>query len=350
MKKLPKGARLSKGKYVQIRIMHRGSYYHEHIGLDCDLAREIASIRIAEIRKDILLGTFGMKKELPTKKFKDAVWVWFKFWSAERDPNGELEHSERATKEYKRVITTTLLPAFGQFDVDAIKPRMIQDWREKLMTSGPSGTTANRYQTTLSSFFNGTKRLIDLEKIDAFKLPHNANGVYENPCGSVEKAPNVKRKRLLTRYEASKLKNAFINILNDADGWIICEYALLSVLSLSDLKKLELGQEIDINREKTGVGVHIPLVVTHKLNWLNWRKRWEAAREKAGLTDLQFRDLRKSGINWLLGRHDIKLISQYAAHADQKTTESIYALRQSDKLAPLATDLLEQIKSLEAKE
>lgn len=112
--------------------------------------------------------------------------------------------------------------------------------------------------------------------------------------------------------------------------------ALKSVLSMKDLKNLEIGQEIDTSRSKTGVRVNIPIANLVKLDWYGWRTRWEKAREKAGLTDLQFRDLRKTGINWMKGKFDLKLISEYAGHADIKTTEKSYTIKQSEYLEPLA--------------
>ncbi len=122
--------------------------------------------------------------------------------------------------------------------------------------------------------------------------------------------------------------------------------ALKSVLSLKDLKNLEIGQEIDILRSKTGVAVNLPIVNLTKLNFFGWRTRWEKARVLAGLEWLQFRDLRKVGCNVLVGQFNTKLISQYMGHATEKTTEKSYIVDQAEKLEPLAEHLDKWVDSL----
>lgn len=350
-----RGCRVIRG-YRQVRLMHKGKYYHKNFGIDNSLAHELAHIHIGEKRKEILMGRFGVTQELPVRSFAEAARLYFERWRDEKDAEGKLAH--RASDEAGRVIRTNLEPFFGGLSFESIRPVDIIKWRQKRLRS-VLGTSVNREQAVLSSIFSHIERWVKTEEILAFKVP------AENPCDSVEKAPTRKRSRVLTPYEAKKLKLAFVG-LNDADGWEICKLALKSVLSTKDLRALELGQEIDIDRAKTGVGVNLPIVYLTKLNWNNWERRWDAARERAGLTQfttklskgraykvidkahesLQFRDLRKTGINWLKGRHDLKLISEYAGHADIKTTEQSYTINQAAYLKPLADDLGAQVDAL----
>lgn len=300
-------------------------------------AQTIAEEYLAKKRLEIRLGKFGMEQEIESKKFIPAAEQWFKEWSKEKLPDGKPAHTEAAIAESKRVLEKEFYSAFSKNNLDDIRPIDIERWRERRTAEGASGTTLNRYQALLSSMFGSLERWMQTERIKpAFKLPiDKQSGKVFNPCMAVDKAPTVKRERVLTEYEAKKLKLAFAQ-LNDLDGWEICKLALSSVLSLKDLKHLELGQEIDIERAKTGVPINIPLAVLAKFNWTNWRKRWEKAREVAGLVDCQFRDLRKTGINNLKGKFDLKFVSEYAGHADEKTTERSYMVKQSDKLIPLA--------------
>ena len=364
---MERGLRIVRG-YVQVRLIIGGKYYHKNFGPDSPLARELAGIHLSEKRKEILMNKAGITAELSTKKFKEAAKIWFKLWVNETNSDGTPTHNERSITETGRTIDRCLIPTFGKRDYDAIRPVDVQRWRLDLLKSGLSGTGVNRYQTVLSSIFNGIERAIKLEAIDAFKLPCDPEtGKVWNPTKFVEKAPTVKRTRVLTHYEAKKLKLGFMQV-GDPDGWEICKLALKSVLSEKDLRKLELGQEIDIERSKTGVPINIPIVHLVRLKWYGWRKRWQKATEAAGLakytikTDakgrkrrvldpafpehVQFRDLRKTGINWLKGRHDLKLISEYAGHADIKTTEQSYTVSQSEYLKPLAEDINAQVESL----
>lgn len=326
---LPKGMRCN-NSYLEILLTVRGRLYCRTFGPHTREAEKVAEIHLAEKRKEIMLGKFGFEKELERKKFGEAADIWLSHWLKEVTPDGKQAHSEASQTETKRVVEKVLKPIFHKTFYDEIRPIDIERWREKGTANGLSGTTLNRYQATLSSLFSSIDRWTKTERIKpAFKMPEG------NPCTPVEKAPAVKRERVLTQYEAKKLKLAFVQ-LNDLDGWEICKLALKSVLSLKDLKHLQLGEEIDIERAKTGVAVNIPLPYLVKLNWVNWRKRWEKAREMAGLIDCEFRDLRKSGINNLKGNFDLKLISEYAGHADIKTTERSYTVKQFEVMKPLA--------------
>lgn len=342
MNGLPKGICLDHG-YIQVRIQHAGILRTKNFGKDSPFAREMASIYLAERRKEILMGKCGMTPPAPKRRFKEVCALWLPLWRKEADGDGRPIHSELSIYERERTINKVLIPAFGDKWFDEITTPMVEDWREGLLADqerGISGTTINRYQGPLSAIFTDTMKWVEAGKIKpAFALP------AKNPCLSATWAKNKVRDRVLTQYELRKLKNAFFS-LNDADGWSICKMALKSTLSMADLKALDTGDTIDTQRTKTGVPVNIPIQVKVMFQWKNWRRRWEAAREAAGLVDVQFRDLRKTGINMIAGRHDTKLVSQYAGHASVKTTEGIYTQVLHEKLRPLAEDLESQVESI----
>lgn len=336
---LPRGVRIDKG-YVQVRIEHDGIRYMKNFGRDSKLGRELAIIHLAEKRKEFLLGKAGIAPELPSKPFREVAEIYYTLWSAEIDPNGRPRHTDASKYNARLWLDKLFIPFFGDMDFDKIRPIDVQRWRDarvKLVL----GTSANREQATLGSLFSHIEMWVKSGKIKKpFKLPP------ENPSKFVEKAKTRKRERILTEYEARKLHLAFTG-LADPDGWEICKLALQSVLSMADLRKLELGQTIDIERTKTGVPVDIPITVLVQLNWKNFRKRWEAARSEAGLSDVQFRDLRKTGINWIPAKQfGIKTVSQYAAHASVRTTEDAYILTQREELRPVAEYLKAKVDAL----
>src|SRR5579859_5785881 len=145
MSRLPRGLRIVRG-YVQVRLIVRGRYYHKHFGKDSPLARELAQIHLAEKRKEILMGMFGITRELPSKKFSDVARLYFEKWSQERDAEGRLIHG--GAEETKRVIEINLIAYFGKIFFNEIRPVDVLRWRGKRLER-VLGTSVNREQAIL---------------------------------------------------------------------------------------------------------------------------------------------------------------------------------------------------------
>lgn len=330
MNKLPKGIRLDHG-YIQVRIMNKGRIYCKNFGLDSSLGRELAQIHLAEKKKEILMGKFGVQ-QIPQKKFSEVADIYLALWSKEITPDGALKHVENSVYNTKIVIESEFKPFFKNYYFDEILPKDVDAWRTHRLKT-VLGTTANRNQNILSSIFSHIEQWVKTETVKTFKLPS------ENPCQFVEKSSTRKRERLITQYEISKLKLA-AKELGDENACDNISLAIKTCLSFNDLESLKFGDIVNLNRSKTGVAVNIPITVKHIPNWTNWRKRWLDICAKATLTDIEFRDLRKAGINILKDRgHDMKAVSQYAGHASEKTTESFYIKANSETLRVLAQDL-----------
>lgn len=337
--KLEKNIRCDHG-YAQVFIKYNGRTLCKNFGPHDHETHERAKIYLGKLRFELRERKIGIEPELPSKPFHVVAGLWLDLWKNERNPDGTEKHNKESVYKVGWTLSSVLIPAFGKKRFEEITAVDIEKWRSKYIANGRSGVTANRYQAILSSIFSHVDQWVQTEKITpAFKTP------LRNPCDAVEMSPSVKRERILTKYEASKLKMAFMQ-LEDGDGWEICKLALKSVLSMKDLKGLEIGQDINILRSKTGVPVNLPIVHLVKLNWFGWRTRWDKAREIAGLMDFQFRDLRKTGINWLKGRHNLKLVSEFAGHASIKTTEGSYTIKQSEYLEPLAKDIESQVDEI----
>lgn len=330
-----RGIRIVRG-YIQVRIYHRGVAYHKNFGPDCGLARQLAEIHLSEKRKEILMGRFGVTQEAPSRKFKDVAEEYYGKWSREKDAEGKLAHG--SAEEAGRVIRSNLIKFFGARGFDTIRPLEVQRWRS-LRLSSVLGTSVNREQAVLSSIFSHVERWVKTEEWKPMKLP------AENPCSSVEKAPNRKRTRVLSILELKALKVACYE-LKDEDMWEVCGMALKSLLRKKDLEHLESGVEIDTIQAKTGGTIHLPVGVQRSLSFKNFRKRWENVRKAARLVDAQFRDLRKTGSNLLKMRnHSQKMISEFLGHASTRTTE-IYMVPDASHLKPLAKDLEDILESL----
>lgn len=331
--------------YLRIRVFHRGiPVVDESLGQATSKVIDDAQIYLSRIREKIRANRLNMPVKEREMKFPQVSEIFMNLWKKARDPNGKLEHDAKAVHSWQGIIDSQIMPYFEKYWFDQIRPKHIVEWREAILArpirktnKSPTGTTANKYQAVLSAIFSYIDSWSKLETIDAIKRP------VDNPCAEVEKAPIVTRKRIVSLYEFQKLKNAF-RTLGDFDGEQIVIYMVSTCLSEVDLRKLQVGHIFDSVRQKSEVPVTVPITLLAKLNWTNWRKRFNAARVLADLPDLQPRDLRTSGINWAKGNFPTKLISEYVGHTDEKTTHKHYFVLQSERMRPIAEYLLELAK------
>jgi len=308
--------------------------------------RLVAAKYAADAKLAMRMGTFGVVKDLPSKKFSEVADLYFSIWSKELNTEGQPKHSASGIYTCELILNKTLKPFFGKFFIEDIKPLDVIRYRQQRIKDGVSPQTANREQGVLSSCFGFVRQWMEQERIEKFKLPK------ENPCKYVDLAPMKKREKLLTTQELTTLKKAFMD-LADPDGWAICAMAAKSLLRKKDVMKLEKGQEIDLIQSKTNVRVQIPIQVLQPMRYENFRKRFEAARKKAGLEfplndprNVQFKDLRRWGATFLKGQNfSNTLISNMLGHKSTDTTE-IYMARNAEHLKPLAEALNKIVDSL----
>lgn len=117
--------------------------------------------------------------------------------------------------------------------------------------------------------------------------------------------------------------------------------------------------QIEFRQSKTGKDHQIPVtarlreIFTRRkmegakrvFNGTNRRKLFEEAREKAGLVGVQFRDLRKSGLNEVLDRFkDDGIASRLAGHASQRTFDEHYKVIRNKNLRPAVDHLSRRYK------
>lgn len=323
MDNLPRGIRINHG-YVETRLMHKGRTYVKTFGPDSALGRNLASIYLAEKRKEILMGTFGIHKELPSKTFAEVTKIYYDRWTKMIAPDGTREHNDNAAYNLNLIITRSLNPFFSKFRFDEIKPKHVIQWREA-RTREVMGTSVNREQAVLSSLFNLINQWVKNEQIKGFKVPS------ENPCDTVEKAPTVKREVVLSLSDLSNVRLACTS-RGDQALWEFVKLAVITMLSMADLLRLRPGAIVNIRRTKTDNQVVLPIEIKTIPNMTNLKKRWEAVRTDAKLEHVQMRDLRKTGAQLMKGGNwSTKIISDALGHSSTRTTE-IYLLRDVEHL------------------
>jgi hypothetical protein len=342
---LPKGLLCNRG-YLFVRIFPDKKAVLKGCGLHTKENQKTAILLLNDYRQKIALNAFELPQKLERLSLREAWAMFYKHHYEEwKHPSRNVYRTENS-KASAIGGYTTIAALLGNPFFDAISAEDVRvKLKDQLLAQGKSPATVNKYKGLLSSMFTVLKRLSVDGRIEPVRLPK------ENPCQYVPDLEEKRLSRILTKYEAQKLKYAFQQ-LQDMDGWEICKLALKGCLSEKDLRKLEIGQTLDLERAKTGVAINIPITVLVTLNWKNWRNRFKKARDVAGLfnairpLNVTMRVLRKTGINWLEGRHEEKLVSQYAGHASIKTTERHYSVTQSEKLRPLADDLSKQVDDL----
>jgi integrase len=320
--------------------------YCKNFGLDSPTARELASIHVAEKRKEILLGKFGYAtNKLIRKDFREVAHIYFDLWSKELDTNGIRKHTERAVRGVRGFLDYSLLPFFGRMSFEGIRPLDVQRWRDHRVKT-ILGTSINREQAVLSSLFSHIETWVKTERIEAFELPKDPEtGAVWNPAHYVKFAKTRKRERVLSTQELKALKAGCL-ARNDPALWDICKLALRSLLRVKDLLRIESGQAIDMIQAKTGVRVNLPVSVVQTYDYTDFVGRWRRARAASGLLDVQFRDLRKTGANLAkLQGHSQKLISEYLGHTNERTTD-VYMVRDNKHLQPLADSLDKIVEGL----
>lgn len=345
--KLDKGLSIEKG-YLKLQIQYQGLTHKKWFGKATPEALTFAKEYLSRCRREILMGVFNPAKPtvLPRRKLIDIANDYFDFWKNEKDPAGAQKHDQYNISELRREIDK-VWASLHKLWFDDIRPKRIQKWREDLLATGLSGSSANRYQAALSGCFDWAIKAVKLETIPAFQLPKDPeSGTAINPCVYVERAAIVTRDRIATEYEIRKLLWA-AKELGDLNGLEnICLALETCTVNEKDLQKYRFGDIVNIRRSKTGKAILIPITIWYIPNWVNWRKRWEAIRAKAGIDDLTWRDIRKSGGNLIKEDFDMKSVGEYMGHANEKTTEGFYMVAKQKRMGEIASKLISKVDAL----
>ena len=298
-------------------------------------AQEVLDTVLADARRGQLVA--GARSGVP---FFEAADEWLR----------HAEH-ERGVKpstlvDYRSVVRSRLLPAFGGAPLEAIKPAAIDRWRRRLLADRRlSPRTVNKSLTILHGIMERARRV--------WKLP-------ANPVAEVERA----RERYtgdFDFYSPEEVRALVCAAASERDG------AMYLTAAFAGLRRGELvalrWRDVDFGGEairvrgsyshgqvvtpKSGLVRTVPMVpdVAHALARLaarEWftrdvdlvfpnavgehidasalRRRYVRAQEDAGLRRLRFHDLRHTFGSLAINRASIVQVKAWMGHADIDTT------------------------------
>jgi integrase len=232
-----------------------------------------------------------------------------------------------------------LLPTFGRTRIDRIKSSDIERWLAKAKANGLSPGYLKRMVNTLRSIF-----------YDAIREGY----LSENPATKINPIKGVQaRQRFLDAEEIVRLLVAAEEIapwLRDVIVW-----ALHSGMRRGEIQAMRWSDILDI----PGGGKVVTLATTKSgkprcvictkgmievldrqalqrdknddrvfsISAMTWRRRWEKARAAAGLSDIDFHDLRRTNATQAAaGGVDLRTLAARMGHTDLAMLEKHYAM------------------------
>lgn len=270
-------------------------------------------------------------------------------------------HAERrkaSARDDRRMIDAHLKPRFGAMRIEAVRREDIARLHDSIGREHP--TTANRMLSLVSGMWNKAK------------LWGYLTDAAPNPAKGIERFPEVKRERFVTKDEMPALIEAIDevpNVFAKAALWLY----LLTGLRKNEVLKLR-WEHIDLKQRtlylpttKAGRSHHLPLsppavellaalpricanpwVIcgkNDKSHMVDLRYYWDDVREEAGLTDVRIHDLRHTIASWLVSSGtSLALIGRVLNHSQARTTQR-YAHFEA---APVAKVLDDHARALRA--
>lgn len=347
-RKMPPGIIVDEG-YVVIRLKRNGRTFKEWIGRTDDT--NVADRAIAkwhQLKNQQRLDQLGINEANQRMLMEDAADIFFKL-------HGQKRESKKGIKQFERYIRLWKEFWKDRF-VDTMTPSDMGDYRRwrkiprthiingKEVVSAANDSTINREQTAFITMFNKLREWRKVGQIPkSTVLPEDNPGRGKDPGQRKVNEDRFIRKRLLKDGE-------WENLWASADNR--SRRILLAMLNLPlrevDLKGLRKSLIDHKANEFTGVQVktnreyHLPinevmweLIRTapgdHILDFAGWDQRWKRIQRRAGLRDLQKRDLRRESATALLeDGYDLREIKEMLGHANVTTTVRYLGLRTED--------------------
>lgn len=332
-KNLPRGIQIRRGR-VWVRFFPNGQHFYKCIGPVAQAGViDQAIAKLNELRETVRLGKFDLQEKERRITVEQAVQT---FW--------DIHASQKKSAKNFGMFLRNFLRFFGGRYIDSISRFDIQTLRaERLKSVSPS--SFNKERACLVTLFNKLKEWKQEGAIKNVRLPN------ENPVSSVKRDNEriYARRRVLSQEEFDRFMQCA-----DWETRRICLAAIHTTLRLKDLKALTLDNvnestnQLEGTQAKTGKPYAIPInsvvrqvieavdwkIVPWKeiFNFANFRKQFEKAREKAGIENFQFRDLRRTGARMMLKKGaDIATVSAYLGHANIAMTQVYVPPSQDDK-------------------
>lgn len=350
--KCPHGSALPRGlicdrNYLIIRLKTNKGPYNRGCGAHTKEMEAIARIELGRIREQQYLNTFGLPSKTRRIKFDEARKLFIqKHYVEWRDPSTNQPRGAKSIGATQGRFNT-MGEFFDGFYLDAISLKDLKDYRaQKLEFDDMKAGSLNRHMADMSSLFTQFERW-NMEDPHAPQIKL----APKNPCEYLPDLLETPRKRIASMEELRRLKLS-CKELNDLAMWSIIETELHTSLRYSDLMKLEnisvVEGQFTLKQGKTGGDISFP--ASAKPQWskvfTNFQARWEKARKQAMCCDLQFRDLRRTGLQMLEKTFTVDQISMKAGHADSKMTKWYLSGNNSEKISPMVETMKKLLEEL----
>jgi integrase len=274
--------------------------------------------------------------------FADAAAEWLRYVERDRDVKPS------TLTDYLSVVASRLVPAFGEFPVEELTPQLIEEWRASIGGGRPlTNRTRNKAVTILGGIMERARRVY---------------GLPSNPVRDVEK---LRERYDATRFEFYSPEEVWALVraaASEQDG------AIYLTAAFTGLRRGELialrWRDVDfessairvsasyangkLTTPKSGHGRVVPMVpevaaALARLAEREWsigddelvfpgelgtyldgsalRRRFVAARARAGLRPIRFHDLRHTfGTLAVRGAESIVELQSWLGHAEVRTT------------------------------
>lgn len=231
-----------------------------------------------------------------------------------------------------------ILPFFGEKPLNAVKKADVNAWIA-LGLRKRAVSTVKRELNTLKAIFN--------DAVDAREI-------LEIPCGRADKlSGSTARQRYLSAEEMVRLLTA----AEEVEPWLrdVVVWALHSGMRRGEIQAMRWpdildipggGKVVTLAKTKSGkprsvicttgmVEVLEHQAVRHvegddrvfPISAMTWRRRWEKAREKADLSDINFHDLRRTNATQAaVSGVDLRTLAARIGHTDLAMLEKHYAM------------------------
>jgi integrase len=291
--------------------------------------------------------------------FADAAAEWLRFVEQDRDVKPS------TLRDYRSVVRSRLLPAFGSLAVEELTPRAIEEWRAGL---GDGRALTNRTRNKAVTILGG--------------IMERARKVYGLPSNPVREVEKLRERYDATRFEFYSPEEVWALVRAAASEQ---DAAIFLTAAFTGLRRGELialrWRDVDFERSsirvsgsyangvltapKSGHGRVVPMVpeVAQVLAQLGQRResadeealvfesefggyldgsalrrRFVAACARAGLRPIRFHDLRHTfGTLAVRGAESIVELQNWLGHAEVRTTmRYTHYRKQRDAAARLA--------------
>lgn len=202
-------------------------------------------------------------------------------------------------------------------------PRDIEAYAVERRKAGIAENTINRELALLSAMFTMIDHWVERREFGPYLLPTKTNGETYNPVEYVAKASTIESKRERVASDEELLKVKIYSDRCDPDMLEIILRAMITGLRQSDLEKVNGQADVRgmLSKSREKKLFRFPLDFSHKLNYKNFRRRWDTLRVACGMEDFHWHDWRHtSGTTLYILGFTLEQIRQFYGHATIEQT------------------------------